>query len=670
MQLAPVTGLPDNPPQPFHLTQDKFDRGVISLIDQSKLPRNALKEALNILLAEDGAPTVRPGLAWYGTAASANPIDGADFFVYDNGGSEEIHLLKVAGGTIYRSLNNGENWAACSGGTFTSGKKVRMLQANEHMYMYDGWDNIIRYDGSTTLQTYTSLAAPTPISATKTGLSGSTYTYRYRVAAVNDIGYTQASTAVTVQVGFMRGSGAWDSSNRVSFTWNAVAGAIRYDIYVGQVAGEEVYIDSVEGQASTTYVDQGTAPEQINVVAPDTNTTQGPRVGDMAIVGTRLYATRDRDFPYRVWISGASQYMGYFSSAYDATYIDLPRSGFKPKKVVDYRDGKGTPLATVWTDSPDGRGEVWQGTLETFTIGDVAIPVPNFYRLPGSRGTSAPDSVVNVLNDYMYYNSQAFYNLGSRAQFLNLLSTDESSANIRPHVKNINQAASDKIVSYFEDARVYFSVPYQADENNATIVFDTERKAWLPRAFNVGFERFFRYTDTVGERHLLAWKPGDTRLTEISDRYKGDYGQPFETSLVTGLRHVNEKNRFEFAMIEEAEVEFAQPLGAIEIELSGITREDGFRKIGEKKIIQPSTVKYSWTTHTWGGHIWTDTESEIVSVSEPSMKRFWAVEEALNAYQYRVQTNSLQSRYILRTLQVSGTPDEGGKPQDWEIYDD
>lgn len=83
MQLAPVTGLPDNPPQPFHLTQDKFDRGVISLIDQSKLPRNALKEALNILLAEDGAPTVRPGLAWYGTAASANPIDGADFFVYD-----------------------------------------------------------------------------------------------------------------------------------------------------------------------------------------------------------------------------------------------------------------------------------------------------------------------------------------------------------------------------------------------------------------------------------------------------------------------------------------------------------------------------------------------------------------------------------------------------------
>jgi hypothetical protein len=666
MQLAPVTGIPDNPPGQITLTQDKFDRGVISLIDQSKLPRNALKEADNIFLGEDGAPMIRPGLAWYGTAASAFAIDGADFFVDDD---DSIHLLKVANGTVYRSINDGLTWAACTGGTFTAGKKVRMVQANSYMYLFDGYDNIIRYDGSTTLQTYTALSSPTPISAVKTGLGSTTYTYRYRVSAVNDIGYTQASTAVTVQVDRTRDG--FDASNKVTFTWNAVSGAVRYDIYVGQIAGEEVYIDSVEGQATTTYVDDGRAVEQITSVAPDTNTTQGPRVGDMELIGSRLYATKDRDFPYRVWISGAGRYIGYFSSAYDATYIDLQKGGqFKPVKVEDYRDGKGTPLATVWCDSADGRGCVWQGTLESFTVGDTTFPVPNFYKLPGSRGTSAPDSIVNVLNDYMYYNTQAFYNLGSRAQFLNLLSTDESSANIRPNVKNISQAVSYKIAAHFEDAKVYFSVPYQSDENNATIVYDTERKAWLPRAFNVGFERFLSYTDNDGERHLLAWKPGDTRLTEISEDFKGDYGVAFQTTLVTGLRHVNEKNRFDFAMIENAQVEFAQPLGVIAIDLNGITREDGFRKLGETKTIQPSTTKYSWTTHTWGGHIWTDTDNEIVSSSEPSTKRFWAVEEALNAYQYRVQTNSLQSRYILRTLQVMGTPDEGGMPPEWELFDD
>lgn len=666
MQLAPITGLPDNPPGELTLTQDKFDRGVISLIDQSKLPKNALKEATNLFLGEDGAPMIRPGLAWYGTSASAFAIDGGDFFVTD---TDEIHLLKVANGTVYRSLNDGQTWAACTGGTFTAGKKVRMIQANEYMYMFNGWDNIIRYNGTPSLQTYTALASPTPISAVKTGLSGSTYTYRYRVAAVNDIGYTQASTAVTVQVGSTRGS-SWDTSNKVTFTWNAVSGAVRYDIYVGQIAGEEVYIDSVEGQATTTYVDTGAAVEQITSVAPDTNTTQGPRIGDLVLVGSRLYGTRDRDFPYRVWISGAGRYIGYFSSAYDATYIDLQKGGqFKPVKVEDYRDGKGTPLATVWCDSADGRGCVWQGTLESFTIGTSTFPVPNFYKLPGSRGTSAPDSVINVLNDYMYYNLQAFYNLGSRAQFLNLLSTDESSANIRPNVKNIRQTAAHKICAHFQDAKVFFSVPYQSDDNNATIMFDTERKAWLPRAFNVGFERMFNYTDNAGESHFLVWKPGDTRFTEVREDVKGDYGQAFETSLVTGLRHINERDRFQFAWADEAEVEFAQPLGQIMIELSGITREDGFRKLGETKIIQPSTVKNSWTTHTWGGTTWTNTESEVVSYSEPSTKRFWSVQEALNAYQYRVQTNSLQSRYILRTLQLKATNDEGGKPPEWELYD-
>lgn len=668
MQLAPITGLPDNPPGTITLTQDKFDRGVITLIDPSKLPRNALKEAENIFLAEDGAPTVRPGLAWYGTAASANPIDGADFYVTQD---DEIHLIKVAGGVVYRSVDDGTNWQVCTGGTFTSGKKVKMVQANEYMYMFDGYDNIIRYDGDATLQVYTSLSSPTPTSAIATGISGATYTYRYRVSAVNDVGYTQASTAVTVGVTVTRSSTNWSTSNYVTFTWNAVVGAVRYDIYVGQIAGEEVYIDSVEGQASVSYRDTGATAEQITSVAPDTNTTQGPKVGDLVLVGSRLYGTKDPDFPYRVWISGAGRYIGYFSSAYDATYIDLQKGGqFKPVKVEDYRDGKGTPLATVWCDSADGRGCVWQGTLESFTVGDTTFPVPNFYKLPGSRGTSAPGSVINVLNDYMYYNTQAFYNLGSRAQFLNLLSTDESSANIRPNVKNITQSASYKIAAYFEDAKVYFSVPYQSDENNATIVYDTERKAWLPRAFNVGFERFFGYTDNSGERHTLAWKPGDTRLTEISDNFKGDYGVAFETALVTGLRHVNERNRFEFAWVDEAEVEFAQPLGQIQIEVSGITREDGFRKLGNTKIIEPSTVKYSWTTHTWGGHVWTDTDNEIVSSSEPSMKRFWSIQEALNAYQYRVNTSSLNSRYILRTLQVNGTPDEGGKPPDWELYDD
>jgi len=665
MNFQQVSGISTTPQKSIILTQDKFDRGVISLVDQSKLPRNALKEATNIFLAEDGSPTLRPGTDWYGTAPAVTAIDGADFYVTSTGA---IHLLVVTNGIVYVSTNDGLSWAACSGGTFTAGKKAGLLQVGTYTYIFNGWDNILRYDGTTTLQVYSALSAPVGSTLTKTGLAGTTYTYRYRVAAVNEIGYTQASTALTIQVDRTRNG--FDASNKVTFTWGAVVGAVRYDIYVGQIAGEEVYIDSVENGSTITYIDDGRAVEQITSVAPDTNTTQGPRVGELALIGTRLYGTKDRDFPARVWISAAGNYIGRFSSAYDATYIDLPDGRqFKPVKCEDYRDGKGTPLATVWCDSVDGRGCVWQGSLETFTVGDVTFPVPNFYKLPGSRGTSAPRSVINVLNNYMYYNSQAFYDLGSRAQYLNLLSTDEASANIRPDVKNITPSAASGICAYFKDAKVYFSVPYQSDTNNATIIYDTERKAWLPRAFDIGFERFFTYTDnTSGKHHLLAWKPGDSRLTEISEDFRGDYGVPFESSVVTGLRHVNERNRFEFAWLEEAEVEFAQPRGEITVELSGITFEEGYKLLGEPMVLSPSRVKHSWTTHTWGHHVWTDTDTAVVSYSEPSMKRFWAINEDVNAYQYRVQTSSIDANYILRTLQVHGTPSESGKPSEWEIF--
>ena len=221
MQI-PNLQVPDSPPRPIVITQDKFDRGVITLIDQTKLPRNALKELENGLLGEDGAPMVRPGLAWYATAASADSIDGGDFFVDS---SDDIHLLKVAGGTVYRSLDDGLNWSACTGATLTADKKVSMIQAREFMYIFNGWDNIVRYDGTTVLDTYTSLPAPTGSSATKTGLSGTTYTYRYRVSAVNDVGFTDASAAVTESVGLTRDS--WDATNKVTFTWTQVTGAVR-----------------------------------------------------------------------------------------------------------------------------------------------------------------------------------------------------------------------------------------------------------------------------------------------------------------------------------------------------------------------------------------------------------------------------------------------------------
>jgi hypothetical protein len=579
----------------------------------------------------------------------------------------------VAGGTIYRSLDYGATWTACTGATLTAGSKVWMIQDHAYMYITNGTNNITRYDGTTTLVTYTVLSTPGIVTPTESGgtvMTGTGYHHYYKVSAVNQVGFTLPSPAtIDVQASLPRAQ--WTpTTDYVTLTWGSVINATRYDIYFSDDDVTYVYLDSVTAAASPGYRDDGTAVANPTITSPTGNTTQGPKVKRLEQIGSRLWGVEDSENPFRVWWSGSGSYAGYFSSAYDGGWIDLMSgSQFRPVRVVDYRDGKGTPYATVWCKSADGLGCIWQITLETLTIGDISITVPSAFRLPGSRGTDAPGSVVNVLNDYFFYNSQAFYNLGSRAQFLNLLSTDEISANIRPTVKQISSGAASGIASIYNDAKVLISYPIGGTTNNTTGVYDTERKAWIPEAFTVGFERFFNMveisSDGTKTPRLLAWKPGDTRLTLISPSISGDYGVAFNTSLVTGLYPVS-RDRFEFMWIEDGEVEFSQPQGTTYAELIGIERSRGF-STQNSETIEAQTSNVGWSTFAWSSTAWTDTSIIPETFSESSVKRYFRVLRELNAYQWRITTSSLGASYLLRTLQLKGTLTQGGKPRGWRL---
>lgn len=677
---------------------------------------DALAVGVGITGSFDGnsANTAAVDYAWTGTTNASTStqttftlqtreIEGGGFYVTSD---EAVHLLAISGGYVYRSLDNGQTWDQCTGGRFTSGKEVQMQQISGLEFMYDSYDYILRYNGSLSLLVYNELLTPVAPAATKTGLAGTTLnTLTYVMSAVNDVGYTAASTiaydSTTNVITVDRDRGSFDDTNFVQLQWNnGVVDAnhdglindddftilsadyhtgifkypVRYDLYVSVNGATAQYFDSVDVSgldelAQITYLDKGQLPTNSVVLAPTDNTTLGPRVGDMVQVDTRVYATEDFDFPWRVWISGEGIDIAKFSSAFGATYIDLQNgSQFRPVKVVPYQDGKGNPLATVWCDSVDGLGCVWQGTIDTFTVGDVSFPVPNFSKLPGSRGTNAPRSVVNVLNDYYYYNSQAFYNLGTRLNFSGLLSTDEASANIRPDVRSIRTSASGNTASYFFERTIYMSVPWNSDINNRIICYDTERKAWLPEAFDFGVSGFFQYADTTGEIHLLCWKPGDIRFTEISSKIQSNYGDPIESDLLTGLVHANPANRMDFMWVEEAEFELSKVSGTIDIELAGVTREDGFVTIDSKRI-EPSTTPIGWTKNAWTKHAWSaGSRTAITNYSEPTTKRYFNIQQDVNCYQWHITTGTtLGTNYLCRTLQVSGTDTDGGKPREWEM---
>lgn len=660
--------LPTSFPTSQYLTLSSQKKGVISLIDKSLLPRDALEQADNIFLYEEGQAGPRPGVDWFGTALpNSAEIDGVEYFDFDGA----IHLVAVGGGVVYRSTNDGTTWSVCTGASPTAGVPVEMNQNGGLLYLTNGVDNMIRYDGTTTLQTYTALATPAAPSVAETGLgTGSAFNYYYKVSSVNQVGFSAASPVAVGTVSSNLERTQWDATtNYVTLTTpTASASQTRWDIYLSTDGNDFYYLSSltaVPGSAST-WVDDGTAIAVPSTLAPTDNTTQGPKVEELVNVGSRQFGVRDSDNRYRIWFTGAGNYAGAFSSAYDGGYLDWQEGGkLIPVKVADYRDGKGTPLATIWCTSADGQGGVIQMTLDTLTIGDISITVPSAYLLPGSRGTPSPGSVVNVLNDYMFYNSQAFYNLGSRAQFLNLLSTDEASANIRPTVKQITTAGESMIASVYFDAKVYFSVPYGSSENNNTAIYDTERRAWLPYAFTLGFKKFLRYTTTDGSQKLLALKPGDNRLSEISPNIRGDYGQAFTSILMTGLYPVT-KNRFEFQWTEQAEMEFSNPTGEIGIELIGIERSRGFTSQGTASIVS-SLSTTGWDTFLWDTTLWDDTSTAIDTFSESSVKRYFRVGRELNAVQWRVTTNTVDAAYVLRTLQTWGTETEAGLPRIWRL---
>lgn len=667
MPLTVPDDAPTNFPTPGFLTMTDWTEGVITLVDKSRLPKNALSQADNLWLVEQGQPSMRPGTAWFGSPLpNSAVIDGFDYF--DDAGA--VHIVATGGGNVYRSTNDAVTWDLCSGATATAGNTMLMNQSSGFLYLTNGVDPIIRYDGSTTLQSYTPLSTPTAPTAVTTPSGGTGYTYYYKISAVNTVGFTEVSPSVTVTMNLDRSG--WDATtNYVTLTFPAYQGTLpdgqtRYDIYISIDDLNYFYLDSTTNP-NLSYKDDGSAIQIPNITQPLDNTTQGPLVEELGNVGTRMYGVRDTQNPYRIWWTGEGSYAGAFSGAYDGGYIDWQPGGkYRPIKVEDYRNGQGTPLATIWCSSADGLGSILQLSLNEETVGNLTVTVPDIFQLPGSRGTPAPGSVINVLNDYMFYNSQAFYNLGSRAQFLNLLSTDESSANIRPTVRTISVAGQAGIASVFYLDKVYFSVPYGgATSNTATIIYDTERKCWFPMAFTIGFQKFVHYTTTGNALSLLAVKAGDNQLTRIDQSIQGDYGQPFQTTLQTGL-YPSLKDRFGFQWTQEGEFEFSNPQGTINVELLGIERTNGFSSQVKVQLTQTATiVGAGWNTFAWNTTPWNFVPAVPTAYSESSIKRYFVVDEELNAIQWSITTDSLNAQYILRTLQTWGTDTQAGQPEQW-----
>ena len=82
---------------------------------------------------------------------------------------------------------------------------------------------------------------------------------------------------------------------------------------------------------------------------------------------------------------------------------------------------------------------------------------------------------------------------------------------------------------------IFFTATEGTGENDITFIYDTELDRWYWK-WTFGARQFLEYADNnTGKAKFLMVPTSGNQLVECSENISGDFGQPFATSLLTGL---------------------------------------------------------------------------------------------------------------------------------------
>ncbi len=652
------------------VTIDQFKGGSNSLISDARLPSQFAVESVNMMQVQDGLWKTRWGTSYYGVDYGASP-DGATEYVKSDGTTE---LIVIAGGIAYKSTDGGAK-TAITGASFTAGIKCYFMQISGFLYIANGTDPLTRYDGSV-LNTYSALAAPTGLTASRvaSGLSSGTITYFAQVTALNSVGETVGSTEASITVNKLRDT--WVvATDKITWSWNAVASSTRYQIYLSDITGNEVLLSST---TDTNFIDNGSLALNVYVTPPLQNTTAAPKFISMAVSGNRIWATNDVNSRYTVYFSGTGQFIGNFSDFYGGGWINLEKGGAEnPIAVKHFQSGQGEGRATVLCQTPNGKGAVWQINITTATVGATSFSVPSAMKVVGSFGTESVSGVVQTTNDIAFPNRKGWFSLGPQQNFYGILRTNEQSTNIRPYWRNLISSKISGVASYFYDAKIFISVPQSSTGNDRTVIFDEERGNWATD-LSIGAKQFLEYTDTSKNTHFLLIPTTGTKLIEFSENFLNDLGVVFNQSYISPLLSVS-KRKTDILNLREAVVELGRPKGVVKFQVLGIGKNNSFSTIASKTITNfgsntgigsdfPTKVFATSTNDNSKrvSGVWTVYLLHAPSTfTQSTLKAAIKKRAKLYAIQFKVYSTTADTDYTLLSLQAKGRLLPAKLPSSW-----
>lgn len=556
--------------------------GVISRLDDDRTPEKALSITENVQLSQNGTVRPRPGLKLYGTQPVNTVIAKPYEFVKFNGTTPETWLIwgENDGGTgkIYVSKNGGAA-TLVTGKTYSSTAILHFEQIANKILIMNGTDNLSYMNIDTlTITPFVALSTPTITSATESAaLVGTTYTLRYKVTATNQ-GETAASAAEVQTVSKVRDE--WNGTTEtITLVWPRVTNANRYNIYVGDQAGFEYYLDTVVDPGSgsnVTYIDTGQIALNITRLAPVGDSTAGPKTTRATNIKGQVYMVGDTDNPSRIWFGGdiGDTSALDFSTFNGGGWVE-PNKGGKdfPVIVKPFRDGKGTPMASCLSKGTNGAGKRYLLQPSSVTVGDTVISFMNVAEDNGQDGTDSADGVV-LLDDALFYPSRdGFKTTTTKASIQNILSTSNISDNISDAVNTLSGNSMDKCVGVSHDRRIYWAVPYQSTSNNQVWTLDLRQKGAWVRPWNLSVDAMVLYADNSDGMTKVIFVINSKFYYLDQGTSTNDNGTAFATNIGSGAIKFSEDGE-QYGSVIDVTFIFLRPQGLINLSVSVNTEDE------------------------------------------------------------------------------------------------
>lgn len=640
------------PPKIERISVKDWKKGLVTAFDDGRTPTNGLLSSLNVMLDQDGTIRPRPSLIKYG-AQPVGTILGEvfEFVKTTTGGSENwrICLQNVAGTTKAYIAKDADDWEVCDGKTYDNEASARFCQVDDKVLIMNGKDNLSYFDIPTaTVIPFVALSTPGAPTVTKTNLTGTSYTYYYRVTANSSVGETAASTASSIQVGSVRD--VWDASNNVKLTWSAVSGAVSYNVYMGDVSGFEFRI--AVGVNALEFIDDGSAVKDVASPAPVYDSTAGPKVSRGSVINGQVFLTGDLDNPRYVRYGGTGKSVLDFSPFNGGGWVEVGRGTKEfPVKVCAFRDGRGNPGITVLCKGTNGNGKRYIFNPQSTTVGSTVITYFDVIEDNGQAGTDSPDGVV-LYNDSLFYPSRdGFKTTGTKPQLQNILSTTTISETIITDIKSLNTRAMEKCVGLPFEGRIYWLLPINSDENNQIWVLDLERDgAWM-KPWDIAATWAHLYNDNDGVTHFLIIS--NNQIYELSyAQLTNDDGEAFNTNASSGLIKFSEDG-MEWAKVIDVTFFFQRPRGNISLLVAGRTEDIALTTVGA--MSDDTTASQSvagWGEAGWGELGWSETAAVPTNRSDQNKPLVIEVDEELQWVAWDLTTTGAGVDYRLSDVVI------------------